>query len=109
MEQMLGIEPQGAGFSKVSIRPDLMGLEWARGTEPTPNGPIAVDLRRAGSGLVTRITLPAGVEAEISLPVAAGATTVQVNGHLINGRPAENGTRLVIALNQPGDYELKSQ
>ena len=109
VEQILGIEPQGAGFSKVSIRPDLMGLEWARGAEPTPHGPIAVDLRRAGSDLVTRITLPAGVAAEISLPVPSGATTVHVNGHLTSGRPTENGTRLVIELNQPGDYELKSQ
>jgi len=45
IEQVLGIQPQGAGFSKVNIRPDLAGLEWARGTEPTPHGPIRVDMR----------------------------------------------------------------
>jgi hypothetical protein len=109
VEQMLGIEPQGAGFSKASIRPDLMGLEWARGTEPTPHGPIAVELRQTSAGMDTRLTLPAGVDAEISLPASAGATTVQVNGHPVAGRPAENGSRLVLELDKPGDYKLEAR
>jgi hypothetical protein len=108
VEQVLGIEPQGAGFSKVSIRPDLIGLEWARGAEPTPQGPIAVDLRRAGAGLEARLTLPPGVDAEVSMPALPGSTAVQVNGQPVPGRPAEKGARLVIEVNKPGAYKLEA-
>jgi hypothetical protein len=107
-EQVLGIQPQGAGFSKVSIRPDLGGLEWARGTEPTPQGPIKIDLRAAGAGLKVELNLPPGVEAEVSLPAPHGATAVQVNGQSVAGRPAENGARLVVELNKLGAYKLES-
>ena len=108
VEQVLGIEPQGAGFSKVSIRPDLIGLEWARGAEPTPQGPITVDLSRAGAGMEVQLTLPPGVDAEVSMSALPGATAVQVNGQLLAGRPAENGARLVVDLNKPGAYKLET-
>jgi hypothetical protein len=108
-EQVLGIQPQGAGFSKVSIRPDLLGLDWARGTEPTPQGPIRIELRAAGNGLKVELNLPAGVDAEVSLPAPPGATTVQVNGQPVTGRPAENGARLVVEINKPGAYKLEAR
>jgi len=38
MEEVLGIQPTGAGFSTVDIRPDLVDLAWAKGAEPTPRG-----------------------------------------------------------------------
>ena len=95
-EQILGIEPQGGGFSKVNIRPDLAGLAWARGTEPTPQGIIRIDLREAGAGLKMELNLPAGVDAEVSMPRAPGETAVEVNGQAVAGRPAENGARLVV-------------
>ena len=47
MEQVLGIQPTAAGFHTVTLRPDLAGLTWVRGTEPTPRGPIAVQIGRA--------------------------------------------------------------
>ncbi len=34
MEQVLGIQPTGAGFSTVDIRPDLVDLEWAQAPSP---------------------------------------------------------------------------
>ena len=86
-----------------------MGLEWARGTEPTPRGPITVDLHRAGSGLTMQLTLPLGVDAEVSMPALSRAEAVQVNGQPVAGLPAENGTRLVIELNKPGAYKLEAK
>ena len=108
IEQILGIEPQGAGFSKVRIRPDLAGLEWAHGTEPTPHGPISVDLRAAGKGLNVKLNLPPGVDAEVSMPAVAGSTNVLVNGQPMAGRVAENGSRIVVDLDRPGEYKVTS-
>ena len=44
MEQILGIQPTAGGFSQVTIRPDLAGLAWAKGAEPTPHGLLKVAL-----------------------------------------------------------------
>jgi hypothetical protein len=93
----------------VKIRPDLIGLDWARGTEPTPNGPISVDLRRADAGMEVRLNLPSGVDADVSMPALPGAATVLVNGQTVAGRPVENGARLVIGLNKAGVYKLEAR
>ena len=105
-EQILGITPEGAGFSKVGIRPDLAGLEWARGAEPTPHGPIKVDLRAGSAGLETSLDLPDGVDAGVSMPAAAGATSIEVNGRAMTATTAEGGSRLVIHLDKGGSYKL---
>ena len=104
-EQVLGIQPTAAGFREVTIRPDLMGLEWARGAEPTPHGLIKVDLRRA-SGLEATLDVPDGVDAQVSVPVTKGETSVEVNGQATTGTPAEDGTRLVIHLTRAGTYKV---
>ncbi|HEV2425730.1 MAG TPA: alpha-L-rhamnosidase C-terminal domain-containing protein [Terriglobia bacterium] len=108
-EQVVGITPEAAGFSKVSIRPDLAGLEWARGTEPTPHGPIRVDLRSASAGLETTLDLPDGVDAEVSMPAVAGVTSIKVNGQPMSATPAEGGRRLMIHLDRGGSYMLTVQ
>ncbi|MGH9431132.1 MAG: alpha-L-rhamnosidase C-terminal domain-containing protein [Terriglobia bacterium] len=109
-EQILGIQPQAPGFRKVTIRPDLAGLEWARGSEPTPHGAIKVDLRGAAPGsLSATITIPAGVDAQILMPVRPGQTSIQVNGRPREGTAAEQGTRLAAELSQAGTYELQSR
>ena len=79
-EQILGIEPQGGGFSKVNIRPDLAGLAWARGTEPTPQGIIRIDLREAGAGLEMGFESARRRGCGGFHAAAPGATAVQVNG-----------------------------
>jgi len=70
MEQVLGIQPRGAGFSEVDIRPDLVDLKWAQGGEPTPRGILKVDIRK-DNGYKTTIDLPPGTIARVSLPVSA--------------------------------------
>jgi hypothetical protein len=107
-EQVLGILPAAPGFKKVDIRPDLAGLEWARGAEPTPNGLIKVDLKQAG-GLSAAIDLPQGVEADVSLPVTKGVATVEVDGKAVSGAVAEDGTRVVVHLDHAGSYKLQSR
>jgi alpha-L-rhamnosidase len=105
MEQILGIQPTAAGFSKVTIRPDLAGLTWAKGAEPTPHGLLKVSLKKNQ----TTIDLPPNVEADVLVPVSPNQQQV-----LVNGKTAENSTpsthdRVEVILRQPGHYVLQGK
>jgi hypothetical protein len=58
---VLGIEPLKPGFAEVRIAPQLGGLAFARGTMPTPFGPIEVSARRVGKKVEVDCRLPKGV------------------------------------------------
>ncbi len=107
MEQILGIQPRGPGFSQVDIRPDLLGLEWAQGGEPTPGGILRVDIRK-DNGFKTTIDLPSGTVARVSMPVSAPNTTITINGANQAGESSENGNRAIVVLKDPGRFELVS-
>ena len=105
MEEVLGIQPTGAGFATVNLRPDLVDLEWARGAMPTPHGLIKIDARKKGSATEIAVDLPEGVVARLSVPVSgASVTAVRVNGKSEQGESAENGTRRVVVLDRAGHY-----
>jgi hypothetical protein len=109
MEQVLGIQPVAAGFARVNIRPDLCGLDWARGTEPCPQGLIKVDYRQDKGDFKASIEIPQGLTAQVSMPVDRVAGSVQMDGHAATGTPSEGGTRLILTLSSPGLHELHSQ
>jgi hypothetical protein len=105
MEEVLGIQPTGAGFATVNLRPDLVDLDWARGTMPTPHGLIKVDARKKGSAMEIAIDLPEGVVARLYVPVSgASVTEVRVNGKSEPGESGESGTRRVVVLDHAGHY-----
>ena len=105
MEEILGIHPTAAGFRTATLRPDLVGLAWARGTEPTPHGPIAIDLKPTQ----TTVTLPAGIELSVLVPISTGHSTILLNGKPITSGPlSEDGTRATVLLNQTGNYTLET-
>jgi len=106
MEQVLGIQPTAAGFSQVSIRPDLCGMKYARGAEPCPRGLVKVDYRHEDSDFQAAIELPEGVTAQVSLPVDKGVDSILVDGQAVPGAPVEDGTRLAVTLSSPGAHEL---
>jgi hypothetical protein len=108
MEQVLGIQPVAGGFARVTVRPDLCGLKWARGAEPCPQGAIKVDYRHDDSDFKASIELPEGVTAQVSMPVDRGDGSVQVDGRAVSGVSAEDGTRLTVPLSTPGLHELHS-
>jgi hypothetical protein len=108
MEQVLGIEPTTAGFSKVNIRPDLCGMQYARGAEPCPQGLLKVDYRHEDSDFRAVIEIPEGVTAQVSLPVDQGVDSILVDGQAVPGAPVENGSRLAVTLSNPGAHELHS-
>ncbi|MBN1556417.1 MAG: alpha-L-rhamnosidase [Phycisphaerae bacterium] len=62
-EHVLGVAPASPGFKTVRIRPDLVDLDWAKGTVPTPLGEIEVSHTRQADGTVkSDIKLPDGIQ-----------------------------------------------
>jgi hypothetical protein len=105
MEEVLGIQPTGAGFATVNLRPDLVDLQWARGAMPTPHGLIKVDARKKGSATEIAVDLPQDVVARLSVPVSsARVTEVRLNGKSVPGESTEGGARRVIVLDHAGHY-----
>ncbi|MGO8672829.1 MAG: alpha-L-rhamnosidase C-terminal domain-containing protein [Capsulimonadaceae bacterium] len=67
-DYVLGVRPTSGGFKTVDIAPDLGDLSWAEGDVPTPHGPIHVRADKKSGRLICQVTLPAGVDAEVSVP-----------------------------------------
>ncbi len=97
MEQVLGIQPTGPGFATVTIRPDLLDLDWAKGGEPTPHGLLRVSLTKE-HGMTATVDVPDGVTATVLFPVKAGMQHVLVNGRAARGRLVEGGKRIAVAV-----------
>lgn len=73
-ENILGIRPTAPGYAAVELRPNLLGLAYARGSVATPHGPIRLSL----DSKTLSIDLPEGVEsAELYLPTATGANSTE--------------------------------
>lgn len=67
----LGVMPTLSGYSALRIKPDAktLGLDWARGTVPTPYGCVEVDWTVEGDRFNLKVTLPStDMDAEIVLP-----------------------------------------
>ncbi len=105
-EQILGVRPIEAGFRESAIRPDLAGLEWARGSVPTPSGPIDVNYEARSGGLDAKIDVPSGVAARVSMPVCAGQKPLLVDGRAAVGQATESGTRIEVQLEGGRQYRL---
>jgi hypothetical protein len=59
---LLGIRPEGFGFQKVRIEPQLGPMPWGRGTMPHPSGLITVAFERTVGQLKGVIELPPGMK-----------------------------------------------
>ena len=81
---VLGIRPLVPGWKKVSIAPHIGSLTFARGTVPTPNGPIHIDWKRSKTFILT-LKLPRGLSSAVELPVLPNLNKVYVNGKLTEG------------------------
>jgi len=81
-ENVLGVTPETPGYQTVNLRPHLLGLEFVRGTVPTPHGVISVEVDRK-NGMT--FDLPKGVGRAL-VQVAAPAP-----GHrlLLDGKPID--------------------
>ncbi|MBQ1954714.1 MAG: alpha-L-rhamnosidase [Clostridia bacterium] len=64
-ETVLGIKIAAPGCREIVIRPDLCGLDFARGTYPTPHGVLSVSVTKDEKGLSVDYTAPEGVKVRI--------------------------------------------
>jgi hypothetical protein len=76
--KILGVSPAAPGFDRILIRPELCGLVWAKGTVPTPHGPVDVAWQSDGTALRMNVTLPTGTGSFVEIPTtgAPGATKI---------------------------------
>lgn len=65
-ERVLGIQILEAGCKKISVKPKLGKLKWAKGTYPTPYGVVYVDVKREGEKIITDVRTPEGVEISLT-------------------------------------------
>ena len=75
-EHILGVRNPQDGYRTVIIAPDLAGLDWARGTVPSPHGPITISVDKQ-KGLA--IDLPADIIAHVDY--AGQQRTLNAAGH----------------------------
>ena len=106
-EQVLGIRPTSPGFRGVMIRPDLMGLDWAKGSVPAPQGKIRVDYH-ATKTFNALVEIPPGMKATVAMPICGGKNSVTLDGVLAEGKITESGARIEIHLDHPGNFALQS-
>ena len=106
-EQVLGIRPASPGFARTTIRPDLMGLDWAKGSVPAPQGEIRVDYR-ATKTFNALVEVPPGVDASVAMPICGGKNSVTLDGVQAEGKITESGTRIEIHLDHPGNFAVQS-
>lgn len=59
--KVMGISILQPGCKVLRINPDLCGLEWAKGSFPTPYGTVQISLSRQGNATVADIIAPDGV------------------------------------------------
>ena len=67
--KVLGVTPETPGFDRITIRPTLCDLWWAKGRVPTPHGTVEVSWQRTENGLQLDVTVPAGAEANVIFPM----------------------------------------
>ncbi len=66
--RVLGVRPDAPGFKKAVIEPFTAGLEWAKGTVPTPHGDISVDWWQKGPTLYVNYSAPSAVAVDVRVP-----------------------------------------
>jgi len=77
-EYIVGIRSETPGFAKTTIRPYMPdSLTFAEGKIATPFGPVSARWERTDGGVRVRATIPAGMEARLTLPLADGRIVEQ--------------------------------
>lgn len=103
-EQVLGVRPTGAGFSTVTIEPELAGLRELEGSVPTPHGNLHV----RDSGEKIEVDLPSGVKATVLVRAESGAKV------LVTGAPEQSAIAPIagyrsVEIDRAGHYLITAQ
>jgi alpha-L-rhamnosidase len=110
-EHVLGIQVASPGYRTVTIAPNLLGLTYAKGTQPTPNGALRVEFRAAGGGhgMDGTVELPAGTTATVSLPVSGAEAGITVDGKAATTHWNAEAQRGEIEIVGPGTFAVHAE
>lgn len=64
---VLGLRPTAPGFKRFEACPWFGNLEWAKGSMPTPTGPISLSWQNKNGRITLEITVPAGISGILRL------------------------------------------
>jgi alpha-L-rhamnosidase len=102
-ENVLGVSQPLDGYKTVVIRPDLAGLDWAKGTVPTPHGLIRVSVDKA-KGIA--LDLPQGIEhAFVYVATPGGGRRVYLDG-VTAGTVTGPGRETMVEITHGGHFEV---
>jgi alpha-L-rhamnosidase len=80
---VLGVRPVQPGYKTWLIEPQPGDLFWAKGTVPTPYGPIEVKWKKASGGFALEVSVPAGTSGIVGVPTSSSTDAVTDNGRRI--------------------------
>ncbi|WP_146403643.1 family 78 glycoside hydrolase catalytic domain [Planctomycetes bacterium CA13] len=101
---VLGAQSDAPGWTTAMIRPCPGGLAYARGTIPTPRGPVSIDWKNEATFEMS-LTLPDGMVAKVDLPATGETTGVLVNGESVATTKA--GDRWILTDEVSGSVMIK--
>jgi len=106
-ENVLGITPATPGYDTVDIHPHLLGLDFARGSVPTPHGVISISIdKQKGVGL----DLPTGVtRATVTFSPPEGISQVYLDGQLVRCDGCGSSTDRVIEVTGAGHHTIETR
>jgi hypothetical protein len=65
LSEVVGIKPESPGFNTVRIEPNLLDLQWAKGTAASPLGPVSVEWKVSDKALELNFNVPADCKSVI--------------------------------------------
>lgn len=77
-EMILGVYPSADGFRRVTIKPcvDVLDLETASGTVPTPFGLISVSWKKQDGRLLLDVSIPDSAQMEVTVIMPDGMSVI---------------------------------
>jgi hypothetical protein len=102
-ENVLGITPASPGYDTVNIHPQLLGLDYANGSVPTPHGVIAI---RVDSKKGIELDIPTGVrKATVSYVASTPGEVIVLDGKSVRCEACAGG-EYSIEITQPGHHQI---
>jgi len=109
-QHVLGIQPVEAGFRTWQVRPQTLGLSWAEGRHPTPNGVVEVKWSYdAKDKLTLQVSGPAGTRGRVHLPLRPANTTVERLQYKVSGNASAILMDLVFELDGGSIFRFQQQ
>jgi alpha-L-rhamnosidase len=79
--EVLGVRPLAPGFTLFAIEPHPVGLDWARGTFPSPAGDIVVAWEHGEDWFRLEMEVPPGCRARVLIPPPARGRCASVEAN----------------------------